>query len=390
VRGTNPAFSFNAALQTCGNELEVFAFTDGMQAPAIGYQQVTWDDPADGPTCASYCVNRPPVARCRSVTVPVDSTCGGQSASVNDGSYDPDTGDTFTCTQTPDGPYAAGTRRVTLTCTDDSGLSASCEATVAVVDTTPPVLTCPASTGMACGGSGDPSAGVSATDNCGATPTVTCTTGTSGPSGTPVTCTATDAAGNHSTCQFSMSTVPPSGSTRVTLLGDSFMTLECGVDTWTDPGATAMDSCGTPLKVHKYNSGDDDGDGVPGNQDPDDYGPGPNTSAEGTYSVQYIAWDASGHTQSAIRTVQVDDRHAPTLKLQGSAGMTHACGSAWVDPGVVAMNACYGDVTRAVVRTGYVNGWVPGLYTVRYESTDGGGNMAQPVVRTVQVTDCPW
>jgi hypothetical protein len=70
--------------------------------------------------------------------------------------------------------------------------------------------------------------------------------------------------------------------------------------------------------------------------------------------------------------------------------MTHACGSPWVDPGVVAMDACYGDVKPSVVKTGYVNGWVPGLYTVRYELTDGGGNAALAVVRMVQVTDCPW
>jgi hypothetical protein len=543
--GTDPTFAFNVPLQTCANMIQVYAFTDGMPEPATGFQEITWDDPSDGPSCpGTYCVNRPPVARCRSVTMPLDATCGGGNAAVNDGSYDPDTGDTLSCTQTPNGPYSAGSRRVTLTCTDGSGLSSSCEATVAVVDTTAPVLTCPTSSGLECGTDGDVSQGVSATDNCSASPAVTCTAGTSGPTGTPVTCTATDAAGNRATCQFVRAavdtqapvltcpaavsaectgssaatvtlpaatatdncggtptvsgggtasypvgttpapytatdaagnsatcstpvtvtdtqaptlelvgpselvvqcgssviqgvvatdvcagdissrvqpvgfhnlpgtyhvsyrvtdlagnaaqglyrkvTVLPAGTTSMTLLGDSQLRLECGVDTWTDPGATAADACGGPLAVHKYNSGDDDGDGVPGEQDPDDHGPGPDTSVEGTYPVQYIAWDASGYMVSATRSVQVDDRHAPTLKLHGAAWMTHVCGTAWEDPGVVAMDACYGDVGRAVVRTGYVNGWVPGLYTVRYEVTDGGGNAAPAVERTVQVTACPW
>jgi hypothetical protein len=85
--------------------------------------------------------------------------------------------------------------------------------------------------------------------------------------------------------------------------------------------------------VHRYNSGQDA------------YGPGPNTRAEGSYSVQYIAWDASGATVSAIRTVTVDDRTAPTLRLRGEARMRHTCGSGWVDPGVEALDACYGAPT---------------------------------------------
>jgi|GEM_PF-2753873 len=173
------------------------------------------------------------------------------------------------------------------------------------------------------------------------------------------------------------------------LNGPSEMTLECGVDTWVDPGARAADACG-PLQVHKYNSGDDDGDGVPGDQDPDDYGPGPRTSAEGTYSVQYIAWTPIGNTVSAIRSVHVDDRTPPTLRLRGAARMTHTCGSGWVDPGVEALDACYGNVAPQVKVAGDVNGWVQGSYTLSYTLTDPGNNTAVPVTRTVDVVNCPW
>ncbi|MDY7233340.1 immunoglobulin-like domain-containing protein [Hyalangium rubrum] len=179
------------------------------------------------------------------------------------------------------------------------------------------------------------------------------------------------------------------GLPTLVLHGPSEMTLECGVDTWVDPSAHASDVCG-PLQVHKYNSGDDDGDGVPGARDSDDYGPGPDTSAEGTYSVQYIAWTPMGNTVSAIRSVHVDDRTPPTLSLRGAAHMTHACGSGWVDPGVEAMDACYGNVAPQVQVAGYVNGWVQGSYTLTYTLTDPGNNTAVPVTRTVDVVNCPW
>jgi hypothetical protein len=43
-----------------------------------------------------------------------------------------------------------------------------------------------------------------------------------------------------------------------------------------------------------------------------------------------------------------------------------------------------------VQRSGDVNGWVAGTYTVVYSVADGGGNSAPPVTRTVQVSNCPW
>jgi len=171
-------------------------------------------------------------------------------------------------------------------------------------------------------------------------------------------------------------TVPP-GAPTLMLNGSSPLMLECGVDTWVDPGARAWDACG-PLEVHTYNAGNDSS------------GPGPNPHAEGTYSVQYIAWTSEGQTASAIRSVRVADRMAPTLRLKGAAQMTHTCGSGWVDPGVEAVDACYGNVAPTVVTTGCVNGWVPGEYTVRYEVRDSAGNAAMPVTRTVKVVNCPW
>jgi uncharacterized repeat protein (TIGR01451 family) len=75
--------------------------------------------------------NHPPVAKCKDVTALADAS-GTASASINDGSFDPDAGDAITVVQTPPGPYPIGSTAVTLTVTDTHGASSSCTATVTV------------------------------------------------------------------------------------------------------------------------------------------------------------------------------------------------------------------------------------------------------------------
>jgi hypothetical protein len=75
--------------------------------------------------------NQQPVARCRNVTVAAGANCTG-NASIDDGSYDPDSGDTISVSQSPAGPYPIGITTVTLTATDNHGASNSCLATVSV------------------------------------------------------------------------------------------------------------------------------------------------------------------------------------------------------------------------------------------------------------------
>lgn len=82
----------------------------------------------------------PPTAKCTDVTVQTDAgLCSAASASVNNGSSDPD-GDAITLQQSPAGPYSLGTTAVTLTVTDTENLSASCSANVIVVDKQPPII----------------------------------------------------------------------------------------------------------------------------------------------------------------------------------------------------------------------------------------------------------
>ncbi|ADO71037.1 hypothetical protein [Stigmatella aurantiaca] len=84
------------------------------------------------------------------------------------------------------------------------------------------------------------------------------------------------------------------------------ITLQCN-EPWVEPTVSAVDGCGNPLPVHRYNTGDDDLDGISGDIDPDDFGPGPNTSANGLYHVQYLAWDENFNIAGEIVYVTVEN-----------------------------------------------------------------------------------
>jgi N-acetylneuraminic acid mutarotase len=87
-------------------------------------------------------LNNEPMARCRNITVSANSSCQASisPADVNDGSFDPDAGDTITLSLDNAGPFGLGSHTVTLTATDNHGASSSCTAMLTVVDTTPPVI----------------------------------------------------------------------------------------------------------------------------------------------------------------------------------------------------------------------------------------------------------
>ncbi len=153
----------------------------------------------------------PPVAICRNITVYLGTggTVSITGTDVDGGSYDPDgtinslsvTPNIFTCSQT-------GTNNVVLTVTDNEGLTATCNATVTVVDNTPPIMSCRNyslyldASGKATLTPSDINNGSS--DNC--SPAVSMylsrTDFDCSDTGTPVavTLTGTDASGNSSSC----------------------------------------------------------------------------------------------------------------------------------------------------------------------------------------------
>ena len=174
--------------------------------------------------------NTPPVAQCQDVQVDADENCSAvvTAAMVDNGSYDPD-GDAFILVLTPAGPYGKGSTEVTLTITDERGGTDACTATVTVVDTTAPVVTCPANVQVECSVAGGVPmndgqltaffAAFTVEDNCDANPTFgndapAMITGPCNGSGgvTTVTWTATDADGNQAQCSATVTvvdTTPP-------------------------------------------------------------------------------------------------------------------------------------------------------------------------------------
>src|SRR2546425_2411133 len=85
-------------------------------------------------------LNQAPNALCHDITVSAGPDCTAD-ASIDNGSFDPDSGDTITTTQSPSGPYPIGATQVTLTVTDNHGASSQSTATVTVIDNRVPSFT---------------------------------------------------------------------------------------------------------------------------------------------------------------------------------------------------------------------------------------------------------
>jgi cysteine-rich repeat protein len=391
----------------------------------------------------------PPVARCKNLHLTADAMCGA-SGSIDNGSSDPD-GDLVGCTQSPAGPYPLGETHVKLTCVDRAGHTASCVSHVEVEDATGPALSCPAASTAECvGGSAtvDPGA-ATATDNCGVA-SVSAPGASSYPLGTtPVSYTAADTSGNTATCTSHV-TVSDTLSPSLALLGSPVMALECAVDTWSDPGASATDLCAGNITSSVSRSGTVNTSAVGsyaiayGVTDPAGHAASPvyravtvadtlapalallgsnpmalecgidsysepgaratdrcagdlavaitsagvDTHTVGSYAVAYSATDPSGNSSAATRTINVADHTPPAITLRGSASIVLECSSApYVDAGATASDACYGDLTGSIVSAGVVNPSVPGTYTISYDVKDGAGLSAPTQLRTVEVVD---
>lgn len=206
-----------------------------------------------------------PTALCKPYTAVLDATGHATviAANVDNGSSDncaiasrTVTPSTFTCAN-------KGPNTVTLTVTDPSGNSASCQTTVTVVDITPPAISCPLNItknndpGLCSAVVTYPNA--TAIDNCSGVGTPVCTPASNSTfqkGTTTVTCTVSDASGNLASCAFTVTvndTQPPTIACLSDIISDfdpavngATVTYATPVGTDNCPGATTAQIAGLP------------------------------------------------------------------------------------------------------------------------------------------------
>src|SRR5262249_4334769 len=128
--------------------------------------------------------------------------------------------------------FTKGVTTVSCTATDTAGNASNCSFTVTVNDCEVPKITCPANI-VQCKDPAQTTMAVNytvnATDNCGSAAVVLApVSGSQFAKGvTPVSCTATDAAGNHSNCSFTV-TVNDCTVLTITCPGDVTVCADSG------------------------------------------------------------------------------------------------------------------------------------------------------------------
>jgi gliding motility-associated-like protein len=294
---------------------------------------------------------------------------------------------TLTTTKSPGTLFDLGTTTVTYTATDVAGNTSTCSFTVTVQDNTAPIITgCPSNIVVNANGSCQATVNwtpPTASDNCPGVVTLTTTKnpGTIFELGTtPVTYTATDAAGRTSTCTFNVTvqdvTNPVITGCPSNIVVNANASCQATVN-WTAP--TASDNCPgivtlTPTK-------------------------NPGTIFNlGTTTVTYTATDAAGRTSTCSFTVTVQDNTAPVITGCPSDIVVNANGSCqatvnWTEP--TASDNCPGVVTLTTTKN---PGTIFGLGTtpVTYTATDAAGrtstcsfNVTVQDVTNPVITGCP-
>lgn len=150
---------------------------------------------------------------------------------------------------------------------------------------------------------------------------------------------------------------------EIILNGDVSVTVD-QIEDYEEPGAAAADNCDGDLTSALRIS----------MEQINDY----------TYCVTYEAVDKAGNAASVKREVIIHDPVAPEITLNGEESVTLKEREKFEDPGVTALDDRDGDISDSVVRTGYIDIYRPGTYTVTYTVQDAGGNQAQ-ISRTVTV-----
>jgi hypothetical protein len=176
---------------------------------------------------------------------------------------------------------------------------------------------------------------------------------------------AVDSAGNQAIEVRRVVTVVDTTPPVITLLGSSTISINEG-DTFTDPGATAIDNVDGSVSVTISGSVD--------------------TSRPDTYIIRYNAVDSAGNQATEVtRVVTVVDTTPPVITLSGSSSISVNLGETFNDPGATAVDSVDGSVS--VTSSGSVDTSRVGTYIITYNAIDSAGNQATPITREVIVSD---
>jgi hypothetical protein len=180
--------------------------------------------------------------------------------------------------------------------------------------------------------------------------------------------------GDVVTGTVNVSAAPDTPPPVITLIGANPMNLTVG-DTYSDPGATAIDDVDGNISGSIVISGDT-----------------VNTSIAGTYVVRYNVSDSSGNAANEVtRTVNVSaapDTTPPVITLIGANPMNLTVGDTYSESSATAIDNVDGNISGSIVISGdTVNTNIVGSYVVRYNVSDAAGNAAVEVTRIVNVVD---
>jgi gliding motility-associated-like protein len=308
-------------------------------------------------------VTKPVISGCPSdITVSANASCQAVVSWTAPTFTDNCSGGTLTTTKTPGSTFSVGTTPVTYTAADAAGNTSTCTFNVIVQDATKPVISgCPSNITVSANVSCQAVASWTAptfTDNCsGGTLTTTKAPGSTFSVGTtPVTYTATDAAGNTSTCTFN---VIVQDVTKPVISGcPSNITVTANascqaVVSWTAP--TFTDNCsGGTLTTTKTPGG---------------------TFSIGTTPVTYTATDAAGNTSTCSFNVIVQDATKPVISgcpsnITVTANASCQAVVSWTAP--IFTDNCSGGTLTTTKAPGST--FSVGTTPVTYTAKDAAGN----------------
>nr|MDQ3073067.1 T9SS type A sorting domain-containing protein [Bacteroidota bacterium] len=107
----------------------------------------------------------------------------------------------------------------------------------------------------------------------------------------------------------------------------------------------------------------------------------------GNYTIVYTATDSSGNTSVETRNIEVVDRFAPEITLNGVQGVQVCRWADYVDAGItIKDNYKYATFTTDTLGS-YENTLMPGLFSLYYKVIDQSGNEATSIQRIILVTE---